>query len=409
MSRLRGLKCRECGETYPISPTNVCEYCFGPLEVDYDYDLIRSLISRERLADGPPTIWRYKDLLPVEGDRLVDLKAGYTPLLHAKRLGARLGLNNLYLKNDTANPTWSFKDRVVTVALTKAIEFGFDTVACASTGNLANAVAAHAAHAGLKCYVFIPSDLEPAKVTAALVYGPNLVRVRGNYDEVNRLCSEISDRYPSWAIVNINLRPFYSEGSKTLAYEVVEQLGWRAPDQVVVPIASGSLLTKVHKGLNELVKVGLIDRQATKINGAQADGCSPVTTAFKEGTDNVKPVRPSGIAKSLAIGNPADGYYAVRTIRDTGGGAESVSDDEIVAAIRLLGETEGLFTETAGGVTVGVLKKLAEAGKFGGDETVVAYITGCGLKTQEAVTGSLREPYAIEPNIASFQAAANLS
>lgn len=406
-SRLRGLKCRECGQQYPISPANVCEFCFGPLEVDYDYDVIRAQISREQLADGPQTIWRYRALLPVEGDRVVDLKAGFTPLIHARRLGQRLGLRNLYLKNDTANPTWSFKDRVVTVALSKAIEFGFDTVACASTGNLANAVAAHAAHAGLKCYVFIPSDLETGKITGALVYGPEVIGVRGNYDEVNRLCSEISDRYP-WAFVNINIRPFYSEGSKTLAYEVVEQLGWRAPDQVVVPIASGSLLTKIHKGLNELVKVGLIEQQQTKINGAQADGCSPVVTAFQSGTDNVKPVRPGGIAKSLAIGNPADGFYAVRTMRETGGYAESVSDDEIIAAIRLLGETEGIFTETAGGVTVGVLQKLVSAGRIGADETVVAYITGCGLKTQEAVNGFLNDPYAIEPNVAAFQHALNL-
>jgi threonine synthase len=402
MGRIQGLKCRECGSVYEIQPINVCEFCFGPLEVSYNYDLIAASITREKIAAGPCSIWRYKELLPVEGERLVDLNAGYTPLVKAERLGKHLGLNNLYVKNDTANPSWSFKDRVVSVALSKALEFGFDTVACASTGNLANAVAAHAARAGLKCYVFIPADLEPTKITGSLVYRPNVIAVHGNYDEVNRLCSEISDRY-NWAFVNVNIRPYYSEGSKTLAFETVEQLGWRAPDHVVVPIASGSLLTKIHKGLQELVKVGLISQADTKISGAQADGCSPVATAYKNGWDAVKPVKPDTIAKSLAIGNPADGYYALNTIRSTGGASEMVSDAEILEAIYLLAEMEGIYTETAGGVTIGVLKKLAAQGKIGADELVVAYVTGSGFKTQEALNGSMMKPITIDPHFAEFE------
>ncbi len=402
MGRIQGLKCRECGSIYEIQPINVCEFCFGPLEVSYNYDLIAASITREKIAAGPCSIWRYKELLPVEGERLVDLNAGYTPLVKAERLGKYLGLNNLYIKNDTANPSWSFKDRVVSVALSKALEFGFDTVACASTGNLANAVAAHAARAGLKCYVFIPADLEPTKITGSLVYRPSVIAVHGNYDDVNRLCSEISDRY-RWAFVNVNIRPYYSEGSKTLAFETVEQLGWRAPDHVVVPIASGSLLTKIYKGLQELVKVGLIAQADTKISGAQAGGCSPVTTAYKNGWDAVKPVKPNTIAKSLAIGNPADGYYALSTIRSTGGAAEMVSDTEILEAIYLLAEMEGIYTETAGGVTIGVLKKLVAQGKIDADELVVAYVTGSGFKTQEALNGSMRKPITIEPHFAEFE------
>lgn len=402
MGRIQGLKCRECGSVYEIQPINVCEFCFGPLEVSYDYDLITASITREKIAAGPRSIWRYKELLPVESDNLVDLNAGYTPLVKAERLGQHLGLNHLYLKNDTANPSWSFKDRVVSVALSKALEFGFDTVACASTGNLANAVAAHAARAGLKCYVFVPADLEPTKITGSLVYRPNVIAVRGNYDEVNRLCSEISDRY-RWAFVNVNIRPYYAEGSKTLAFETVEQLGWRAPDHVVVPIASGSLLTKIHKGLQELVKVGLIAQADTKISGAQADGCAPVAMAYKNGWDAIKPVKPNTIAKSLAIGNPADGYYALQTIRSTGGVAEMVSDAEILEAIYLLAEMEGIYTETAGGVTIGALKKLAAQGQIGADELVVAYITGSGFKTQEALNGSMKQPITIAPHFAEFE------
>jgi threonine synthase len=406
-SRFKGLKCRECGSVYELAPKHVCEFCFGPLEVDYDYDVIKSLISRESIQRGPNSIWRYADLLPVEGTPRVNLEAGFTPLVRAERLGKQLGIKELYIKNDTANPTWSFKDRVVSVALSRAVEFGFDTAACASTGNLANSVAAHAAHAGLKCFVFIPADLEAGKVVNSLIYGPHVVAVRGNYDEVNRLCSEIADRCTNWAFVNINIRPYYSEGSKTLAYEVAEQLGWRAPDHVVVPIASGSQLTKIHKGFNELKKLSLIEDTPVRISGAQAEGCSPVVTAYESGTDFIKPVRPKTIAKSLAIGNPADGWYALDVIHKTQGAAAMVSDDEIVDGIKLLAETEGIFTETAGGVTIGVLKKLAEQGKIKPDETTIAYITGIGLKTQEAIVGRTGEPYQIDPNLSSFENALN--
>lgn len=402
--RLKGLKCRECGATYELAPKHVCEFCFGPLEVDYDYDVIRGLISRERIQSGPHSIWRYADLLPAEDPaHRVDLEVGFTPLVRANRLAKKLGLKNLYIKNDTANPTWSFKDRVVSVALSRAREWGFDTAACASTGNLANSVAAHAARAGMRCFVFIPADLEAGKVMNSLVYGPNVVAVRGNYDEVNRLCSEIADRNASWAFVNINVRPFYSEGSKTLAYEVAEQLGWQAPDHVVIPIASGSMLTKIHKGFGEWMKLGLIEQKAVRISGAQATGCNPVAHAWENGHDFVKPMKPHTIAKSLAIGNPADGIYALDVINQTGGAAAQVTDDEIVEGIKLLAECEGIFTETAGGVTIGVLKKLAEAGKIKPDETTVAYITGIGLKTQEAIAGKVGAPYQIEPNLASFQ------
>jgi threonine synthase len=404
-SRLKGLKCRECGEHYELAPKHVCEFCFGPLEVEYDYDVIAQNISREKIKDGPFNIWRYQDLLPVEGTPRVNLEAGFTPLVRAHNLGKALGIKELYIKNDTANPTWSFKDRVVSVALSRAVEFGFDTAACASTGNLANSVAAHAAHAGMKCFVFIPADLEAGKVMNSLVYKPNVVAVKGNYDEVNRLCSEIADRNASWAFVNINVRPFYSEGSKTLAYEVAEQLGWRAPDHVVIPIASGSMLTKIHKGFNEWKKLGLIPDKAVRISGAQATGCSPVATAFESGTDFIKPQKPDTIAKSLAIGNPADGWYALDVINKTGGSCAMVSDDEIVDGIKLLAETEGIFTETAGGVTIGTLKKLAQSGKINPDEVTVAYITGIGLKTQEAITGKVGEPHIIEPNLKAFEAA----
>lgn len=401
-SRLKGLKCRECGAGYELEAKHVCEFCFGPLEVEYDYDVIKGLISREKIQAGPASIWRYADLLPVVGTDYVSLDAGYTPLLKADNLAKKLGLDSLYLKNDTANPTWSFKDRVVSVALSRARELGFDTVACASTGNLANSVAAHAARAGLRCFVFIPADLEAGKVMNSLVYAPNVVAVKGNYDEVNRLCSEIADR-TKWAFVNVNVRPYYSEGSKTLAYEVAEQLGWKAPDHVVIPIASGSMLTKIYKGLNELYKLGLIDEPKTRVSGAQAEGCSPVARAYEGGHDFVSPVKPNTIAKSLAIGNPADGIYALDIIRKTNGAAAAVTDEEIVDGIKLLAETEGVFTETAGGVTIATLKKLAQAGKIERGETTVAYITGIGLKTQEAIIGKVGEPTTIDPNLSSFE------
>lgn len=405
--RLKSLKCRECGSEYPLEARHVCEFCFGPLEVDYDYDVIKTLMTHESIAKGPASIWRYAALLPVVGEPKVNLEAGFTPLVRAERLAKKLGIKELYLKNDTANPTWSFKDRVVSVALSRAVELGFDTAACASTGNLANSVAAHAAHAGLKCYVFIPSDLEAGKVMNSLIYNPNLLSVDGNYDEVNRLCAEVADR-TNWAFVNVNVRPYYSEGSKTLAYEVAEQLGWQAPDHVVVPVASGSLLTKVHKGFGELVKLGLIDEKRTRVSAAQAEGCSPVAAAYLRGDDFVSPVKPNTIAKSLGIGNPADGIYAIDIIKKTGGSAATVTDDEVVDGIKLLAEMEGIFTETAGGVTIGVLQKLAESGQIGKDETVVAYITGIGLKTQEAVLGKTSQPIHIKPNLASFEDATGL-
>jgi threonine synthase len=413
-SRLLGLKCKECGAKYEIAPKHVCELCFGPLEVAYDYDEIARLTSRERITRGPYSMWRYQDFLPVEGEPQVNLEAGFTPLLKCDNLARLLGLRELYIKNDTANPTWSFKDRVVSTALSRAKEFGFTTAACASTGNLANSVAAHAARAGMDCYVFIPSDLEIGKVLNSLVYNPKVVAVEGNYDQVNRLCAEIADRVNRnadgvhenrWAFVNVNLRPFYSEGSKTLAYEVAEQLGWKAPDHVVAPIASGSMLTKIYKGFGEWMDLGLIDRKVVKMSGAQADGCSPVAQAFREKQDFVAPVRPNTIAKSLAIGNPADGIYAKDIAEKTGGAIDSVSDEEIIEGIKLLAQTEGVFTETAGGVTIATLKKLVEAGKIGKDETTVAYITGIGLKTQEAIADHVGKPMQIRPNLASFEEA----
>jgi threonine synthase len=400
------LRCRECSRTYPIAPVHVCEFCFGPLEPVYDYDAIAAVVSRERIEVGPRTLWRYADLLPVSAatDR-VDLGAGCTPLVKAGRLAAELGIGSLYLKNDMANPTHSFKDRVVTVALTAARAMDFTTVSCASTGNLANSVAAHAARVGLTAFVFIPADLEAAKITTTAVYGANVVAVKGNYDQVNRLCSEIAQTR-RWGFVNVNLRPFYSEGSKTLAFEVVEQLGWRAPDHVVVPAASGSLLTKIHRGLSELATVGLLpEAPATTIHLAQALGCSPIVAAVQQGTDYIRPVKPDTIAKSLAIGNPADGYYAARVVRSTGGRAEAVTDEEIVAGIRLLATTEGLFTETAGGVTIASLAKMAAAGAFAGGETVVALITGMGLKTAEALTGRVGPTVQIQPELEAFEEA----
>jgi threonine synthase len=402
MGSVVGLRCRECGREYPVEPIHVCEFCFAPLEVAYDYDEIRANISREKIERGPRSMWRYADLLP-GSEKRVDLGAGLTPLVPAPRLAAELGLRDLWLKNDTANPTHSFKDRVVSVALTVARDFGFNTVACASTGNLANAVAAHAAHAGMEAYIFIPADLEQGKIVATAIYGPNLVAVEGNYDDVNRLCAEIAGQF-EWAFVNVNVRPYYAEGSKSLAFEIAEQLGWRAPDHVVVPIASGSLLTKIRRGLNELTKVGLIDEHPTRISGAQAEGCSPVAAAFREGAEHVRPVKPNTIAKSLAIGNPADGFYALKVARETGGAIDSVTDEEVVEGIRLLARTEGIFTETAGGVTIATLRKLAAAGVVKPDERVVALITGDGLKTIEAVAATATPTMNIPPRLEEFAA-----
>jgi len=404
MSYARALRCKECGREYPLDPIHVCEFCFGPLEVDYDREAQRKVVSRERIDGGPPSLWRYRDLLPCDADRAVDLNAGFTPLLRAPNLGEVLGLRHLYIKNDCVNPSWSFKDRVVAVASTKALEFGFDTLACASTGNLANAVAAHAARAGMKAFVFVPADLEPGKLLGSAIYGATLVAVDGGYDDVNRLCSELADRY-EWAFVNINVRPYYADGSKTLAYEVAEQLGWRAPDHCVVPMASGSLITKIWKGLDELAKLWLVDSVQTKVSGAQAAGCAPISNAWQAGTLSVRPVKPNTIVKSLAIGNPADGYYALQAIGESGGSAVAASDEEVVDAIKLLAESEGVFAENAGGVTVAGLKRLAESGRIAPDELVVAFITGAGPKTQEAVAGKLAEAIHVSPTVASFEQA----
>jgi threonine synthase len=381
------LKCKECSTTYPLEARFVCERCFGPLEVAYSPLDATADELRRRIQAGPHTLWRYKDFLPVEVAKSA-LPTGWTPLVKADRLARELGIRELYIKNETANPTHSFKDRVVSVALARAKELGFDTLACASTGNLANAVAAHAAAAGLPAYVLIPHDLEEQKVLATGAYGAQIVAVRGTYDDVNRLCTEVSGERPNWAFVNVNLRPYYAEGSKTLAFETVEQLGWELPDRVVGPIASGSQFTKLALGFQEFIDAGLVGGEVPVMNGAQALGCSPVATAFAEGHDIVRPVKPDTIAKSLAIGNPADGPYAIELARRTGGAIDSVTDDEIRAGISLLAKTTGIFTETAGGVTIATLAKLAARGDIGGDERVVAMVTGDGLKTLDAVRGS---------------------
>ncbi len=405
MSYIKGLKCRECQRTYPAEAIYVCEFCFGSLEVDYDYDRIRSVLTREKIEKGPQSIWRYRELLPIEGNPSVGYHAGFTPLFKADNLAREFGMKELYIKDDSVcHPTLSFKDRVVAVALTRAKELGFTTVACASTGNLAGSVSAQAAWAGLNRFIFIPADLEQSKIVGSLAYAPNLVAVEGNYDDVNRLCAEIAARY-RWAFVNVNIRPYYAEGSKTYGYEVAEQLGWRAPHNVVVPVASGSLLTKIWKALNEFKKLGLIPEVKTKMFAAQALGCSPVVAAMKEKSEIIKPVKPNTIAKSLAIGNPADGIYALDVIRESGGSGESVTDTEIVDAIKLLASTEGIFTETAGGVTVATAKKLIEQGRIPKNESCVICVTGNGLKTQEAVSEHIGKPYRIKPSLDSFEKA----
>jgi threonine synthase len=398
------LRCKECKTAYPLEARYVCERCFGPLEVSYasreqtDPDELR-----RRIQAGPHSIWRYGDFLPVAAPPRGALPAGWTPLLKADRLAEQLGLGEVWIKNDAANPTHSFKDRVVAVALARARELGFETIACASTGNLANAVAAHAAAAGLESYVFIPSDLEEQKILATGVYGTNLVAVRGNYDDVNRLCTEISGEH-DWAFVNINMRPYYAEGSKTLAFETVEQLGWEIPDRVVAPIASGSLFTKIARGFEEWLEAGLITGELPVFNGAQAEGCSPVATAFEQGQDFCRPVKPDTIAKSLAIGNPADGPYALDLARRSTGSIDAVSDEDIRDGIKLLARTTGIFTETAGGVTTAVLRKLAERGDIDRDERVVVYITGEGLKTLDCARGTF-ETWEIEPTFTAFETA----
>jgi threonine synthase len=399
---VEALKCKECGESYPLDARFVCEQCFGPLEVAYDFSELDAAEARRKISAGSRGIWRYADFLPFAGRPGDPLEPGLTPLIRADRLAERLGLGELWIKNDAANPTHSFKDRVVAVAVAKAKELGFETVACASTGNLANAVAAHSAAAGLDSYVFVPADLEEQKLLATGIYGTNMVGIHGTYDDVNRLCTELSQTHP-WAFVNVNLRPYYSEGSKTLAFETIEQLGWGLPDRIVCPIASGSLFTKLAKGMSDWLELGLVEGGLPVFCGAQAEGCSPVATAFAEGWEVCKPQRPDTIAKSLAIGDPADGPYALDLARSTDGTIESVTDDEIRAGIRLLAETTGVFTETAGGVTIGVLAKLAEAGEIGSDERVVAYITGEGLKTLDAARESF-QMHEIDPTLKAFEA-----
>jgi threonine synthase len=401
---MKALKCRECGREYPLAATHVCEFDFGPLEVVYDYDRIKQTLNRSVIQSRPQTMWRYRELLPVAGEPTVGFQVGFTPLVKADRLARRLGVRELWIKNDTVNyPTLSFKDRVVSVALSRARELGFTTVACASTGNLANSVAANAAAAGLKSYVFIPADLEQGKVVNSLVYGAHVIGIKGHYDEVNRLCAEIAGKY-GWAFVNVNMRPYYAEGSKSMGFEIVEQLGWHVPQHTVACMASGSLLTKIHKSYQELIKLGLAPDANYKVHGAQATGCSPISTAQKAGLDFFKPVKPNTIAKSLAIGTPADGFYALKVMKETGGVAEDVTDDEIRDGIKLLAECEGIFAETAGGVTVGVAKKLIASDQIPANDSVVLCVTGNGLKTLDAVNGHVGRTRDIKPSLREFEA-----
>jgi threonine synthase len=401
---MKALKCRECGREYPLAATHVCEFDFGPLEVAYDYDRIKKSLTRAAVQSRPKSMWRYRELLPVAGEPTVGAQVGFTPLVKADRLAKALGIRELWVKNDTVNyPTLSFKDRVVSVALSRSKELGFETVACASTGNLANSVAANAASAGLKSYVFIPSDLEQGKVVNSLVYGANVIAIKGHYDEVNRLCAEIAGKF-GWAFVNVNMRPYYAEGSKSMGYEIMEQLGWNIPQHTVVPMASGSLLTKIQKSYQEFTKLGLVNEAKYSIHGAQATGCSPISIAQKAGLDFFKPVKPNTIAKSLAIGTPADGFYALRVMKETGGAADDVTDDEIREGIRLLAENEGIFAETAGGVTTAVAKKLIASGKIPANDSAVLCITGNGLKTLDAVVGHVGKTREIKPSLREFEA-----
>jgi threonine synthase len=402
-SFVRGLKCRLCGTTYPSGPINFCTEDFGPLEVDYDYDAVAEVVSREKFGSRPETMWRYQELLPLDGEPTVGLQVGGTPLIKADRLAAELGVDRLWIKNDAVNfPTLSFKDRVVAVALSKAKEFGLTTVGCASTGNLANSVAANAASVGLEAFIFVPSDLERAKVLGTSVFGAKVISVRGTYDEVNRLCTQVAFKY-GWGIVNVNLRPYYAEGSKSFGFEIAEQLGWRVPQHVVCPMAGGSLIGKIHKAFGELKKVGIIDKAECKMYGAQPSGCNPISDAVKNNRESHRPVRkPNTIAKSLAIGDPADGYFAAKLIRDTGGWAEDVSDADIAEAMALLAKTEGVFAETAGGVTVAVARKLIEQGRIPRDEEIVVCVTGNGLKTQDAVVDQLEQPALIGTTLEEF-------
>jgi threonine synthase len=402
MSTVIGLKCRECGADYPKVAAHVCETCFGPLEVVYDYKAVARCMTRAVVESRPLNLWRYRELLPIDGEPTVGLHSGFTPLVRADRLARALGVQELWVKDDSVNhPTFSYKDRVVSVSISKAAELGFDTVSCASTGNLANSVSAHAARAGLSCYVFIPNDLEKGKVIGSAIYGPRVVAIKGNYDDVNRLCSEIADKY-GWAFVNVNIRPYYTEGAKTYGFEIAEQLGWHLPKHVVIPTAGGTILPKVGKAFKELREIGLVDDPMPAIYSAQAAGCAPVIQALHRGADLITPVKPATIAKSIAIGNPADGYYVLKAVRETGGWGEAVTDAEIVDAIRLLARTEGIFTEPAGGTTVAVTKKLVEQGRIPRDESIVVCVTGNGYKTLEAVDGAVEQPFTIGSRLAEF-------
>ena len=395
------LKCRECERKFDLLPIYSCEFCFGPLEVDYDYDAIRKNISKNQIANGPDSLWRYAPLLPCDENYKVDIGTGFTPLIQSKNLAKQLGLKKLWIKNDTANPTWSFKDRVVSMAIARARQFGYKDLACASTGNLANSVSARAAQAGMRALVFMPDDLEAGKVIGSSVYNPILTMIDGNYDDVNRLCTELAASN-DWAFVNINMRPYYAEGSRTLAFEVAEQLGWKSPAHCVVPMASGSLFTKIWKGFKELHNIGLIDDVDIRMSGAQATGCSPISTAFLSGSLNFIPQKPDTIARSLAIGNPADGYYALKVMEETNGAAEMATDQEIVDGIKLLAESEGIFAETAGGVSVACLKRLVDNGVINENEETVLFITGAGLKTIEAVEDEMNPAIKIPPNSEEF-------
>ncbi|MCI0412667.1 threonine synthase [bacterium] len=397
------LKCRECGKAYSAQPAAMCEECFGPLEFNVDYSQLAGILTREKIAQRAKNMWRYRELLPITNVPAPGASIGFTPLVVANNLAKHWGVQELYIKNDAVNfPSLSFKDRVVSVAIAKAIDFGFKVVGCASTGNLANAVAAQAAACRLKTCILIPSDLEPAKITGTLIYGANLIAVTGNYDEVNRLCTQIAERY-QWGFVNVNLRPYYAEGSKTYGFEILEQLGWKTPQHIIVPMAGGSLITKIQKAVQEFQKLGLIEQSPCRIYGAQAEGCAPIVNMVKQGLDRLRPVKPNTIAKSLAIGNPADGIYAARVMRQSGGTGESATDDEIVAGIRLLATTEGIFTETAGGVMIAAAEKLIRSGKIPPDESIVLSITGNGLKTQDAITGSVKITATIKPTFQDFQ------
>src|SRR5579864_9147037 len=401
-SYVKNLKCRECGQDYPISPLHVCEMCFGPLEVVYDYARIKASISRAAIERRPHNLWRYRELLPVEGEPEIGLNSGFTPLVKAERLGAELGLKRLYIKDDTVNhPTLSYKDRVVSVAISKAREFGFTTVSCASTGNLATAVAAHAARAGLRCIIFMPESVEAGKIVGSTIYGAQVITIRGNYDDVNRLCSEIADKY-GWAFVNINLRPYYTEGAKTFGFEVAEQLGWRLPNHIVVPTAGGTILPKVAKAFKELKEVGLVHGGECRVHCAQAAGSAPVINALHKHTDLITPVKPDTIAKSIAIGNPADGFYVLKAVRESGGWGDVASDPEIIDAIKLLARTEGIFAEPAGGTTLAVAMKLVAQKRINPDESVVVSITGNGYKTLEAVANAIEQPVIIEARLKEF-------